>query len=205
MPQMIRFPIVFGLGPTWMACKLTTTACYSLAAPTQSSTQQALKNFFHTSCMCLTCRGEDFSRTLFVTTEALLLQKIWCKILLLTCGEYISNNILFIKIHCFITYADTFYADILILIKSLTGRFMKSKAYWTSSLATSREKEKQRVEQKTRLLWSDSKHFETDPFCNNNQMGFFLLLCRTVIQMQALKQASLFPVADMPLCSVYYS
>lgn len=65
--------------------------------------------------------------------------------------RYISDKSAYIKIHCFVTYADTVYGDILNLKKSLTGSFMKSKAYSFLPLS---EKEKRR----DRLLLSEEKH-----------------------------------------------
>lgn len=91
----------------------------------------------------------------------------------------------FIKIHCFITHADTFYGDILILIKSLTGSFMKSKGY---SLLPLSEKEK-RGELSRKIDCCDlTTNILRQIHCAKIMRRGCFLLCRTIIQMQALKQ-----------------
>lgn len=165
--------------------------------------QQALK----TSCVVVV-RASPVGVRISVIAY-LLLHRHYCsrrydaKILLTTAGEYISNKI------C--VHQNTLFHHICWQILWRHTHFDKifdREVYEVQSifsLATFRERKKGRVEQKNRLLWSDNKHFETDPLCKNNQKGFFLLLCRTIIQMQALEQHSLSPLVVVLLWSVFYS
>lgn len=129
--------------------------------------------------MCRTFRGEDFSRRVLVTTRAFLLRKARCNPLPTTGGTFhLSARI---KPHPSVTRADTFYGDILNWKNSLTGSFMKSKAYSFLPLS---EKE----ERRDRLLLSEEKHLRCT--LQKYREGFLFVIVQNNDSNASLKQKS---------------